>query len=276
VLLVSKGRRAQLSSLLVFVGVSVGANARQPETPAAVSAALADGRFRDVLRETRRDSDSREERLAWAAARIGEQPATDDNMRAAESVLVELERGSDELAAQAAYLRARIYQVHLSEPDYAKAAELYETLAARSPNSHWAQLGLVKLGLLKLYVFPDSTAAGADRLLPAEKILARITEPLLRRDLQFQIGQAGVTLHQPLERLLPHLVEAEKTGGVTGTARLDQIVQLGVLSERAHLWAQAKYYFERMLAEFPTSVRAYTIREKLEAVTKRLAQEGAK
>ncbi|MDB6127391.1 MAG: hypothetical protein JWM35_1287 [Verrucomicrobia bacterium] len=221
----------------------------------------------------RRDAESRADRLAWAAGRMGTQPSSDANMREAEAVLAELEQGRDDIAAEAAYLLARIYQLHLNEPDFAKAAQKYRELAERQPQSHWAQLGLVKLGLLKLYVLPDSKAPSADRLAPAEALLARIQEPLLRRDLDLQIGQAGIVLHQPQARFLPHLIAADRVGGITGTAREDLIVQIGVLSERAGDWARAREYFERYLADYPVNVRAYTVRKKLAEANLRLAKK---
>jgi tetratricopeptide (TPR) repeat protein len=252
----------------------LAAGAAAPADPDRAWDALANNRPQDVLRWLRPDAASRADRLAWAAGRIGAQPSSDANLREAEAVLVELENGSDDLAAEAGYLRARIYQLHLSEPDFAKAAQLYTELANRRPGSHWAQLGLVKLGLLKLYVLPDSTNPKADRLAAAEELLARIQEPLLRRDLDLQIGQAGIALHQPQARFLPHLIAAEQAGGLSGNAREDLIVQIGVLSERAGDWARAREYFERYLADYPTNVRAYTIRQKLAEVTQRLEQKG--
>ena len=260
--------------MLFWPLLAVGAAA--PADLNRASDALVNSRPQDVLRLLRRDSDSRAERLVWAAGRIGAQPATDGSMREAEAVLLELEQGTDDIAAQAAYLRARIYQLHLNEPDFAMAAKLYTALAERQPQNHWAQLGLVKLGMLKLYALPDSTAPDADRLAPAEAVLTRIHEPLLRRDLDLQIGQAGIVLHQPQARFLPHLIAADHVGGITGTACEDLIVQIGVLSERVGDWARAREYFERYLAEYPTNVRAFTIRKKLAEVNGRLAQEAAK
>ena len=260
--------------LLLLVGPLLAARAAAPVDLERAAEALVNSRPQDILRQLRRDSGSRSERLIWAAGRMGAQPATDGNLREAETVLTELAQGQDQIAAQAAYLRARIYQLHLNEPDFARAAELYEALAQRQPQSHWAQLGLVKLGMLKLYMLPDSTDLKADRLAPAEAVLSRISEPLLRRDLDLQIGQAGIVLHQPQARFLPHLIAADRVSGITGTAREDLIVQIGVLSERAGDWVRAREYFERYLAEYPTNVRAFTIREKLAAANRRLAKGG--
>ena len=235
-------------------------------------AALANDRPREVLRTLDRDAPTRAEQLAWAAAQMSAQPATDGNMRAAEEVFIVLARDRDEIAAEAAYLRARLYQLHFAQPDYPHAAELYRELAANQPFSHWAQLGLVKLALLKLYLLPDATGPGADRLAPAEALLAQIHEPQLQRDLHLQIAHAGIALKQPLARILPHLVAADRIGGIAGTPHEDLLVQTGVLSLRAGLPAQAKGYFERYLSEYPTNVRAFTIRLKLDEAEKQIRE----
>ncbi len=260
--------------MLFFSSLATALAAREPAEPTAPWTALAETRPRDALRLLSRDAKERSARLAWAAAMIGRQPSTDDNMRAAEAVLAELERGDDDVAAEAAYLRARIYQLHLANPDDAQAAGLYAALADRFPASHWAQLGLVKMALLKLYAPLSAPPGPEERLAQAEAILGRLKEPLLRRDLHLQIGKAGVALRLPVPRFLPHLVEADRIGGVSGTAYEDLIVQIGVLSERVGNWAQARAYFQRYLAEFPTNVRAFTIEHKLAAANERLAAQG--
>ncbi|MEO6873398.1 MAG: tetratricopeptide repeat protein [Opitutaceae bacterium] len=236
--------------------------------------AIANSHPKDALRKLDESDPARAVQLARAVALMAQQSATDDNVRAAEKIFVELATGNDEPADEAAYLQARLYQLHYVQPDYAKAAELYQALAQRHPRSHWAQLGLVKLALLKLYVVPDTTAAGSDRLAPAEALLAQISDPLLQRDLNLQIGQAGVALKQPLARFLPHLVAADRVGGITATAREDLIVQIGVLSMRAGDWAQAKKYFERYLVEFPNNVRAYDVKLNLDDAIRHLAKRA--
>jgi len=256
-----------VSWFCLLAGVSAAGEA------STISSLLANGRPGAVLEALPDQGRTRTERLAWAAARIGAQPVTDGNLREAGQVLAELARGDDEIGAEAAYLRARIFQVHALTPDYAQAANLFRELAERQPHSHWAQLGLVKLAMLELYVLPAS-AAGTDRIAAAEGWLARIEEPRLRRDLQLQIGQAGIALREPVARFLPHLVAAARADGITGTAHEDLLVQVGVLSERIGAWAQAREFFERYLAEYPTNVRAFAVREKLDRARRELTKEG--
>lgn len=244
-----------------------------------LSAQSADAAWREILdSEPKRvlknpvgANASREERLAEGAAWMSLQPSTDENLAKAAGIFAELAKGDDEVAAQAGYLRARLWQLHFLQPNYPRAAELYEELAARQPQSHWAQLGLVKLAMLKLYALPDVP----DRIAAAESILARINEPALQRDLHLQIGQAGVLLKESLARFLPHLIAADKIGGISGTAREDLIVQIGELSMRAGLPAQAKDYFERYLQEYPNNVRAYAAAERLAEAKQLLAAKEA-
>jgi hypothetical protein len=231
---------------------------------------LADNRAKEALRAVRGDAADRSAELAAGAAWMSLQPSTDDNLRQAEALFAKLAAGDDEIAAQAAYLQGRLYQIHFLQPDYPRAAALFAVLAERLPQSHWAQLGLVKLAMMKLYVLPD--AAGPEhRLAGAEALLARIHEPGLQRDLHLQIGQAGVLLKLPLRRFLPHLVAADKIGGITGTAREDLVVQIGELSLRAGLLGQSQAYFERYLKEYPDNLRAYAVRKRLDETRRQLA-----
>jgi len=239
--------------------------------------AIANLRIKDAFRELKEAPKDRSATLARAVALIAEQPSADENMSQAEQLLQQLAGGDDDIADQAAYLQARLYQLHYKQPDYAKAAELYQALAARRPQSHWAQLGLVKLAMIKLYALPESTAPEADRLAPAEGLLPRISEPQLQRDLHLQIGQAGVILKQPLPRFVSHLEAAARAGGIAGTAGEDLVIQVGELSFRAGYLAQAKDYFQRYLKEYPTNVRAYAAARRIEEIDRRLAAgEGAR
>jgi tetratricopeptide (TPR) repeat protein len=234
--------------------------------------ALINNRPKDVLRVYDAAKADRAGQLAAAVAIMSMQPATDANMRRAGEIFSEVAQGSDGLAAQALYLQARLHQLHFQVPDYAAAAQCYEQLAARQPDSHWAQLGLVKLALLKLYVLDID--AGADRLATAEPLLERIHEPALQRDLHLQIGQAGVVLKQPLRRFIPHLVAADQLGGISGTAKEDLVVQIGELSLRAGLLEQSKAYFERYLRTYPDNLRAYAVARRLEETNRQLAARG--
>ncbi|MFI5336865.1 MAG: tol-pal system YbgF family protein [Opitutales bacterium] len=261
-------------------GIAPALMAAEPADAALTKAwnALIDNRPQEVMRDLGDRATGRQTQLARGAAWMSLQPETDGNMRQAEKIFAALATGDDNVAAEATYLQARLLQIHYQQPDYAGAARIFTALARRQPQSHWAQLGLVKLALLKLYVLPESTEPVADRLAPAEALLSQISEPALQRDLQLQIGQAGVVLKQPPRRFIPHLVAADRIGGITGTAREDLVVQIGELSLRAGLLEQSKEYFERYLKEYPDNLRAYAVARRLEETKRRLAagKEAAK
>lgn len=206
---------------------------------------------------------AREQEFAQAVVVIDYQPVTPDRLRKAEAIFERLAQGSDEIADAAAYMQARLYQVHYQQPDPVRAAALYRALADRHPASHWAQLGLVKLGLLLLYTLPEP-AVPAERMAAATALLPRIKEEKLQRDLHRQIAHAGTFYEQPLDTVLPHLIEVDRIGGLVGQAPEDLAIELGELSLRAGHYAQARAYFEAYLRNFTPNIRSVTVRRRLE------------
>lgn len=242
-------------------------------TPADAWRALADSRPQDALRLLKSLPDGREKQLIHALALTHQQPVTDEALRQAEVLLVSLGAGEDDIALQAHYLQARLHQVHYAQPDPARAAELYAALATRRPDSHWAQLALVKLAMLHLYTLPAPTGPES-RLKQAEALLARLAEPELQRDLHLQIGQAGLHHGLPPTRVLPHLRAAERIGGVPGVAREDLILQIAELSLRVGDLATAREFFERYLRDYSVNPRCFTVRHRLRHLEELAAQEA--
>lgn len=207
-------------------------------------------------------ADARERVLAGAVITLARPPVAEGRLAALQAELAGLARDDDEIAALALYLQARVQQVHLSRPDYPRAAALYRELARRWPDSHWAQLGLVKLGLLTLYALPEPAEPVA-RLAAAEALLSGIGERALRRDLQLQLGQAALDFGRPPEEALPHLIAAEAAGGLLGVVAEDLLIQAGELSLRAGRVAAGRAYLEKFLREFPAASRRFTVEQRL-------------
>ncbi len=212
---------------------------------------------------------SREAKLARAVAQMDSQPVTEARLQQVAEQLTTLARGDDEIAAAAAYLTGRLYQVHLPTPDPSRAAHEYEQLAARHPGSYWAQLGLVKLALLVLYVLPEPTEPAA-RLAVAVALLPRLTAPELRRDLHIVLGRAKLFHGRPGTEVLEQLLAADRIGGLSGVSRADLQLQIAELSRREDNWAQARDYFSRFLAENEVDARAYQVKEKLAEIAAHL------
>ncbi len=214
----------------------------------------------------------REWTLADAVARIERPPVTEEKLTRVEADLTALAQGDDEVAAAADYLIARLYQYHRLQPDLARAAAHYRSLAERRPASPWAQLGLVKLAMLMLYL-PPEPAPPEVRLAAAEALLPRVTDPALRRDLHLVIGRAAHFHRRPLPEVLPHLVAAE--GGIAGDElwRTELQIQIGELALRAGELGTAQRYFERVVAHNDVDPRVFLIREKLAEIARRRATE---
>jgi tetratricopeptide (TPR) repeat protein len=217
--------------------------------------------------------DTRERRLAEAVLLAAQQPTTDERMQEVERRLNALAAATDDVSNAALYLAGRLHQVHYPRPDNARAAEYFERLAERSPASHWAQLGLVKLALLQLYVLPETGGPGA-RLAKAEALLPRVTIPQLRRDLLITLGRTRIFYDQPLDTVLTDLLAADAIGGLTGPAQGEFYLQIGELSFRAGQLQQSRDYFTRYLKLNTADPRAYTATRRIQEIDARFAAGG--
>jgi len=219
-------------------------------------------------------ADSRERELAAAVLLAMRQPTTDERLLEVERRLVALAEGQhDETAAAALYLAGRLHQVHFNPPDAAKAAHYYEQLALRAPDSHWAQLGLVKLGLLRLYVLP-APGGPAERFAATEALLSRVTIPTLRRDLLITLARTRIFYEQPLDAVLADFLAADAIGGLRGPAQGDVYLQIGELSFRTGRLLQSRDYFQRYLNLNSADPRSYTVKQRLGEIDRRLTAGG--
>lgn len=262
--------------LLLWLGLACATCLRAAEADLAqawelVSRHLANDALHDL--QARREKGDREAAFAEAVVRLDSQPVTEAGLKKTEAQLTELARGSDEVAEASAYLVGRLYQVHFFIPDYARAARTYEQLAESHPGSYWAQLGLVKLALLRLYVLPEPADPVA-RVAAAEALLARVKIPDLQRDLHIVIGRAQLFHDQPMDGVLAHLIAADQIGGLTGLKRVELQLQIGELSMRAKQWDVARDYFQRFLAENDVDGRCHTVKMKLAEIAARQQGEG--
>ncbi len=215
--------------------------------------------------------DPRTKALADLVLDLARAPISEGDWAKIEPALGKLAQGEDEIAVRALYLQARMHQVHLLKPNYARAEGLYLELNERWPGSHWAQLGLVKLGLVKLFALTEPLDVG-QRFAEVDALLSQIEEPTLRRDLQLQMGWAGLFHQRALDDVLPYLIEADKVGGMLGITPEDLLIQIGELSFRAGHLAQAKSYFERFLREVSSNTKRFNVRQQLAAVNEAIAK----
>lgn len=223
--------------------------------------------------QSKRLSGDREAAFAEAVVRMDAQPRTEAGLKEVAARLTELARGDDEIAEASAYLIGRLYQAQFFTPDYARAAQQYEQLAEQHPHSYWAQVGLVKLALLKLYMLPEP-AGPAARVAAAEALLPRLTIPDLRRDAHIVIGRASLFHEQPMEGVLAHLVEADRIGGLSDLKRAELQIQIGELSLRVGHWEQARVYFQRFVDENEVDGRVHTVKVKLQEIVAHQRAEG--
>ncbi|MDF3057276.1 MAG: hypothetical protein K0R17_1491 [Rariglobus sp.] len=198
--------------------------------------------------------------MGQAVALLAKQPRTQGNVAEAESLLASVEDGTDEAAISARYLRARVAEVHLFEPDYPRAAERYEALIAAVPEHPVAQAAMVKLLRLRVYYL---AADPITALRDAESWGERFTDAGARRDYHVIMARSLIFFGQDRARALVHLRAAERAGFVLSGNEADALVAVGELARELGDSRLARESFNRFLERHPRDQRRHFVQTLL-------------
>lgn len=212
-------------------------------------------------------TDASAARFGVALSLLARPSPVPDRLLKARGILTALAAdGTDDLALGARFYLARLAELQSAPPDYEQAAEIFRRLIAEHEPSAWAQAALPRLAILLLYT-SAGPAAPADRVTTAESLLGSAQRTLTMTELHLVIADAIFHHRLPDRRALPHLLAAERLGGMDAATRADVLVQIGKLSRLAGQPAQAARYYETFLTEYPRDSRQHAIRQELAAVT---------
>jgi ABC-type glycerol-3-phosphate transport system substrate-binding protein len=208
----------------------------------------------------------RPERFARAVRLLVAPPVSESQVDQAREILTGLAAGgADDAALGARYFLGRIAQRYQAEPDLAEAARQFRGLVAARRDSRWAQTALTRLAILEIYGL-DLERPPAARIAAAEKLLAAATDPAAASELHLVLEDAIFHYQLPSAAALPHLLAAEKLGRLDDPTRADVLVQIAEVSALLGDTAQARTYYEKLLANYPRDQRHYMVRQKLAAL----------
>jgi len=256
--------RPVLVSLLVALRVSAN-DAPAPADPAAEAwRALRERRHVEAAPafETalRRGPASAVLRLGHAVALLNRQPRRRENIAEADRLLAVLAREADDVDLQARYLRARVAEAHLFEPDPQLAARRYAELIADAPTHPFAQAAVPKLVRLRVYSLGEDPL---DALAAAEPWASALTDASARRDYHFVMARSYLFFKASPERALAHLLAAREAGQLIpaqAAATLAGIAELARELGRADL---ARDAYREFLDTHRRDRRVYMIRQRL-------------
>jgi len=206
----------------------------------------------------------REARLGEAVTLLNLQPKTARNIERAALLLDEVAAADpgDELGISARYLRARLEEVHRSEPQPAEAARRYLELTRTGGAHPLAQQAVVRLTLLRLYPF-DETGTPSERLAAAEALGAGLSDPAAIRDHAMLVGQACLYYQLPLTQARRHLERALAAGVLGSAIRADLLVTLGEISRELGDAPRAEQAYRAYLRENPQGDRTSAVKRRL-------------
>jgi hypothetical protein len=259
-------RRILAVFLAAFPTVLSTMGAPNPEV-AQGWAAMQNLRFREACTLFRnspadnRDSE-RSARLGEAVAMVQMQPTTREKIEKALVILDRLirEAPESEISIQAAYLKARIIQLHPFDPDPAVAIPLYLDLAEQHPETLLGQFAFVKASALRLYN-PDI----ADDERPFEAIstdAALLSDPDVLRCYHLMMAEASQRLGYDDAFSLRHYRKAYDAGLTKPDLRANVLARIILLAQRLGDRKTALSRARVFLTEFPRDIRT-TVMEEL-------------
>ncbi len=225
---------------------------------------LRDRLFSDALpafnQALRSQPDSPALALGRAVTLLNRQPRTRDNVAVADAALAELEGQSGDLGLQARYLRARVAEVHLFEPDFPLAARRYEELIAAAPGHPLSQMAVAKLVRLRVY---DLTEDPLGELRASERWAEMLTLASARRDFHLVMARSYQFFGATPERALSHLIAARDAGQAIPAQAAATLVSIGELARELGEAEVARDAYATFLENHPRDQRVYMIRQRI-------------
>ena len=200
-------------------------------------------------------------KLGRAVALLNRQPRTRDNVAQADAQFVMLAREAGDIGLSARYLRARVAEVHLFEPDLKIAAARYEALIADAPHSALAQFAVAKLVRLRVYQLDRDPLA---ELASAEAWAGKLSDAPARRDYHQIMGRSYLFFKVSPERALAHLEAARAAGLLIPAQRASAAIATGELARELGRTDVARAAYEDFLRDHKRDQRVYMVTRRLE------------
>jgi len=202
-------------------------------------------------------------RLGEAVAILHRQPTTRDNLDDALAIFDQLIREAPrtETSLQAAYLKARLIQLHPFDPSPAAAIPLYLEITRQYPDSVLGQFAFVKASCLQLY---DPETADEDR--PFETISRNasiLSNPDVLRCYHLMMAEASHRLGYDDAFSLKHYIEAFQAGLTKPDLKANVLIRIIVLSQHIGDTETTRTCAEEFLIDFPRDIRVTMIEELL-------------
>jgi tetratricopeptide (TPR) repeat protein len=207
--------------------------------------------------------------LGQAVSWLMRQPKTSGNVEQAllglRQVQAEEPAGSRwQLAAR--YLEGRVWQFHHSQPDEARAAQIYAELWQAYPETYWGQVAFLKLAIIRLYAPGEGRERKRQVLEELAVEVERVGEVAVRSTVHRALSEAYARLLGDLAGQMRHGWVALKLGVAKENARARLLVQVGQAAQALGEAEVAREAYQRFLADFPRDERAWLVARRLAAL----------
>jgi len=231
-------------------------------------------RFNEARREFRRleksgnEAMQRRAKYGHALALLNVIPKTMGNVEKAEQFFNELadDGQNDPVTIRSVYHLGRIKELHQRDPNRVEAAEYYWRMIREWPDDPFTQIAIVKLATIQIYE-PTSREEKLRRYAELEPLHKILTLPAARRDYNYILGVACLSLEISKEKALNHLLECVDAGIKSPRIRINTYCRIGVTAKQLGKFGLAREYLNRFLKEAPRDLRTRMVRDHLEELS---------
>ena len=205
----------------------------------------------------------RESRFGLAITLLNLQPKTNRNIEKAYAVLGDLleEDSSDRFGIASRYFLGRIDQIHRVVPDEKAARRHFLDLIEHHVEHPYAQLAIVKLGILDVYDPENKNIASV--IADTEAHTGLLVDRIAKRDFHILLAKAIERFELPKRKSLDHLLAAQVAD--PAIARLDPGFTLHVadLARELGEHGRAVRHYREFLRNFRQDSRRYQVEQTL-------------
>jgi len=214
----------------------------------------------------RRQPASRESALGEAVTFLGLQPRTTRNVQRAQEALQKLidENPDDSVGLAARFFLARLFEIHLSDPDLSKARELYDSLRLEGAGDPFAEMAASRVAIIDLYQTGGDPESMTLVLESIKDFPENLKTPIGRREFFANVGLTLVDMDGDPGEALQYLLAAAEYSFPLPQVESIVFLAIGQLAEDAGDLATAKDFYSQFVEQFPRDARRYSVERMLE------------
>lgn len=227
----------------------------------------------DAYRGFSRDKslDENERKFGLAITLLNAQPRTQGNLERALKSFDEIAEAVPHgrpLNALARFFAARVREFYLAIPDLPTASETYIALVKESTGSPVIELAAARAVMIAAFAEPSAGETALEKTQALESLDPFLTTPEGRREFHATMGYALLDLGGDAGNAVNHFLAADRIGYTHKAAAMRLWLVAAGAAAKAGRGGEALAFYQKMVDTYPHDPRAFTARQRIQALEK--------